>query len=123
MAHHFDILYLLILLVYYLWLCWVFSGEWGRLWLQCAGFSLQWLLSLQGVGCGRTGSSNCGACAQQLRLWGSRVLAQQLRSMLLVVPWMWDPPGQTRDQTCVPRVSGQTLQHGATRGALCLFYF
>ena len=53
-------------------------GEWGRLWLQCVGFSLQWLLSLQSVGSGRTGFSNCGACAQQLRLWGSRVLAQQL---------------------------------------------
>ena len=53
----------------YFWLCWVFiaarglflvtvSGGYSL--LQCAGFSLQWLLSLQSMGSRRVGFSSCG---------------------------------------------------------------
>ena len=53
----------------YFWLCWVFvavrglslvvvSGGYSS--LQCAGFSLQWLLLLRSTGSRRAGFSSCG---------------------------------------------------------------
>ena len=61
----------------YLWLCWVFiavrglslveaSGVYSS--LQCAGFSLRWLLLLQSTGSRRAGFSSCGSRALELRL-------------------------------------------------------
>ena len=44
--------------------------------LQCAGFSLQWLLLLQSLGSRRTGLRSCGTRAQQLCLTGSTAQAQ-----------------------------------------------
>ena len=45
--------------------------------LRCEGFSLQWLLLLWSTGSRHTGFSSCSTWAQQLRLAGSRVQAQQ----------------------------------------------
>ena len=39
-------------------------GERGHSSLQCAGFSLRWLLSLQSTGSRHVGFSNCGTRAQ-----------------------------------------------------------
>ena len=63
----------LFIFILFFWLCWVFiavrglslvatSGGYSS--LQCAGFSLQWLLLLQSVGSGRMGFSSCGAWAE-----------------------------------------------------------
>ena len=55
------------------WLCWVFvaarglslvAASEGYSSLQCAGFSLQWLLLLQSTGSRRMGFSSCGTWAQ-----------------------------------------------------------
>ena len=63
--------YLFILL--YFWLCWVFvaargvslvAASGGYSSLQCAGFSLQWLLLLRSMGSRRAGFSSCGMWAQ-----------------------------------------------------------
>ena len=76
----------------YFWLCWVFVAVQAflQLWqsaallqLQCAGFSLQWLLLL-----GSTGSR--ALRLQQLQHMGSVVVAPRLQSTGLVAPWMWD---------------------------------
>ena len=82
--------------------------------LQCAGFSLQWLLLLQSTGSRHTGFSSCGTWAQQLWLAGSRVLAQQLWSTGLVALWhVGSSP--TRARTRVPCIGRQTLNHCTTR--------
>ena len=68
---------LFIYLFIYLWLCCVFvaahrlslvvvSGGYSL--LQCAGFSLQWLLWLQSTGSRCTGFSSCGLWALEHRL-------------------------------------------------------
>ena len=44
--------------------------------LQCAGFSLQWLLLLQSTGSRHTGFNSCSMWAQQLWLSGSRAQDQ-----------------------------------------------
>ena len=54
--------------------------------LRCVGFSLRWLLLLQGTGSRRTGFSSCGTWAQQLWLTGCRAQAQQLWRTGLVAP-------------------------------------
>ena len=69
----------------YFWLHWVFVAVRGlslvvvsggySLW-QCAGFSLQWLLVLRGMGSRHAGFSNCATQAQQLWCTGSRAQAQ-----------------------------------------------
>ena len=50
------------------------SGDYSS--LQCAGFSLRWLLLLQSMDSRRTGFSSCGMRAQSLWLVGSRAQAQ-----------------------------------------------
>ena len=63
----------LFILFTYFWLCWVFvaarglslvavSGGYSS--LQCAGFSLRWLLSLRSTGSRHAGFSSCGMWAQ-----------------------------------------------------------
>ena len=90
-------------------------------WLQCAGFSFQWLL-----------------------LWnvGSRALAQKLWCTGLVPPphvgpgiqgpgpgirtrtWSDQESGcQTRDQTCMPCISMWILNHWTTRGVQQVLIF
>ena len=77
------------------WLCWVFvaarglslvaaSGDYSL--LQCAGFSLRWLLLLRGTGSRRVGFSSCGSRALERRLSSCGTWAQLLHSM-------WDLPG------------------------------
>ena len=60
-------------LLIYFWLLWVFvavrrlslvAASWGYCSLQCAGFSLQWLLLLPSTGSRCTGFSSCDARAQ-----------------------------------------------------------
>ena len=65
------------LFIYLFWLCWVFvaarglslvvvSGGYSL--LQCAGFSLRWLLLLWSMGSRRVGFSSCGSWALEHRL-------------------------------------------------------
>ena len=100
-------IYLSIYLFIYFWLSWVFvaahelslvvaSGGYSS--LQCAGFSLRWLLLLQSTGSRRLGSvvvasvvvarglSSCGFWALECRLSSCGARAYLLRSM-------WDLPG------------------------------
>ena len=78
----------LFILFIYFWLHWVFvaargvslvvvSGGYSS--LQCAGFSLRWLLLLWSMGSRRAGFGSCSMQAQQLWLMGSRAQAQQLQ--------------------------------------------
>ena len=53
--------------------------------LRCAGFSLQWLLSLRSTGPRHMGFSSCGSRALERRLSSCGAWAQLLRSM-------WDLP-------------------------------
>ena len=71
------IYYLLTYLFIYFWLRWVFvaacglslvAASGGSSWLQCAGFSLQWLLLLRSTGSRCTGFSSCGSQALERRL-------------------------------------------------------
>ena len=71
----FSNLFIYLLIIYvciYLWLCWVFvsvrglslvAASGGYSLLQCAGFSLRWLLLLWIMGSRRVGFSSCGARA------------------------------------------------------------
>ena len=88
--------------------------------LQCAGFSLRWLLLLRSMGSRHAGFSSCGTRAKQLQLAGCRVQAQQLWCMGLVAPWHVGS-SQTRAQTRVPCIGRQILNHCATREALISF--
>ena len=54
--------------------------------LQCTGFSLRWLLSLQSTGSGARGLSSCGSRALERRLSSCGARASLLRGM-------WDLPG------------------------------
>ena len=103
----------------YFWLCWVFiaacglslvAASRGYSSLQCAGFSLQWLLLLWSTGSRRTGFSSCGTRAQQLWLMGSRAQAQKLWRTGLVAPWHVGS-SQTRARTRVPCIGRQILNH------------
>ena len=77
--HLFYFIYLFILIFYfcfnlfYFWLRWVFgaacglspvAASGGYSSLQCAGFSLQWLLLLRSMGSRCAGFRNCGTRAQ-----------------------------------------------------------
>ena len=62
---------------FYFWLCWVFvaarglslvTGSGGCSSLRCAGFSLRWLLFLQGTGSRCISFSSCGSRALERRL-------------------------------------------------------
>ena len=68
----FNFLFIYLFIIYF-WLRWVFiaahrlslvvaSGSYSS--LQCAGFSLQWLLLLQSMGSRHAGFSSCGTRAQ-----------------------------------------------------------
>ena len=109
----------------YLWLHWVFvaarglslvvvSGGYSS--LQCAGFSLRWLLLLPSTGSRCTVFSSCGMLAQQLWLTGSRAQAQQLWRMGLVAP-RHVGSSWTRARTHVPCIGRWILNHCATRDA------
>ena len=83
-------------LFFLFWLCWVFVAvhgiplvavRGGHSSLQCAGFSMSWLLLLWSTGSRRAGFSSCGTWAQQLWLAVSRAQAQQLWHMGPVAPW------------------------------------
>ena len=65
--------------IYLFWLCWVFvaacklslaAASGGYTSLQCAGFSLRWLLLLQSMGSRHAGFSSCGTRAQSLWVAG-----------------------------------------------------
>ena len=67
----FSLINLFFLFIYF-WLCWVFiavrglplvAASGGYSLLQCAGFSLWWLLSLWSMGSRRAGFSSCGMWA------------------------------------------------------------
>ena len=88
-------IYLSIYLFIYLWLRWVFvaarglslvAGSRGYSSLQCAGFSLWWLLLLQSTGSRHTGFSSCGSQALERRLSSCGARAQLPRGT-------WDLPG------------------------------
>ena len=90
--------------------------------LQCAVFSLQWLLLLQSMRSLHASFSSCGTQAQQLWLAGSRVQAQQLWCTGLVAP-RHVRSSQTRARTRVPCIGRWILNHlnCATREAQGLF--
>ena len=73
----------------------------GFLQLWCPGFSLQWLLLLQSMGC--------------------RAQAQQLRLMGLVAPKPVES-SWSRDQTRVPCPGRWILNHWITKEVLCNFF-
>ena len=115
----------------YFWLCWVFVAACrlslvavSRVYslLQCAGFSLQWLLLLRSMGSRCAGFRSCGTQAQQLWLAGSRAQAQQLWCTGLValrhVGSSW-----IRARTRVPCIGRWILNHCATREAPCSLVF
>ena len=109
--------YLFIYLFIYLWLHWAFvavrglslvvaSGGYSP--LQCAGFSLQWLLLLRSTGSRRVGFSSCGTWAQYL--WHTGLVAPRH------VGSSW-----TRARNRVPCIGRQFLNHRATREAPAVF--
>ena len=67
-AHKLDVslFFLYTFLSIYLWLYWVWLS--GLLWLQCMGFSLQWLLSLQSTGSRARAPQEFGSWALEHRL-------------------------------------------------------
>ena len=89
-------IYLSIYLCIYLSLRWVFAAarglslvveSRGYSLLQCAGFSLWWLLLLRSTGSRCPGFSSYGTQAQELWLTGSRAQAQKLWRTGLAAPW------------------------------------
>ena len=94
--------FLINLFIYYFWLRWVFLAARGlslvvasgaTLLLQCAGFSLQWLLLLWSTGSRRMGFSSCGT---QLSSCSLRALEHRLSSCgawAQLLRGMWDLPG------------------------------
>ena len=73
----FFLINLFIYLFIYLWLHWVLiaapglslvAASGGYSLLQCAGFSLQWLLLLQSTGSRRSDFSSCDTCTLERRL-------------------------------------------------------
>ena len=114
----------------YFWLRWVFvaahelylvAASGGYSSLQCAGFSLWWLLLLQSTGSRCVGFSSCGAWAQQLWLTGFRAQAQQLWLTGLDAPWHVGP-SRTRARTCVLCIGRRILKHCTTRKAPLLYF-
>ena len=84
--------------------------------LRCVDLSPPRPLLLRSTGSRHAGPSSCGVRAQQLRLLGSRVQAQQLWHTGLFAPWHVGS-SQTRDRTCVPYIGRRTPNHCATREA------
>ena len=87
--------------------------------LQCAGFSLWWLLLLQSTGFRPVGFSSYSTLAQKLQLVVSECC---LSSCGLVALW-YVGSSQTRDQTCVPCTGRQTLNHWTHQGSPNKYYF
>ena len=71
---------------------------------------------------GHVSFSGCGMWSQQLWLEGSRVQAQQLWHMGLVVP-QHVRSSWTRDRTCVPCIGRRILNHCATREVTKYYYY
>ena len=97
--------------------------------LLCTGFLyLQRVWSshcgglLRNTGSRRVGFSSCAMWAQQLWLAGSRAQAQQLWCTGLVALWHVGS-SRTRDQTPVPCVGRQILNHCATREVPGVVFF
>ena len=108
--HSFFYIYTFIYLFIF-WLCWFFiavrglslvAASGGYSSLQCAGFSLWWLLLLRSTGSRRVGFSSCGTQAQQLRHTG------------LVAP-RHVGSSRTRARTHVPCIGRRILNHCAIR--------
>ena len=109
--------YLFILFIIYFWLRWIFvaahglslvmeSGGYAS--LQCAGFSLWWLLLLQSTGSRRTGFSSCGTQSQYLWCTG------------LFAPWHVGS-SRTRARACVPCIGRRILNHCTPREVPLVF--
>ena len=81
-AHELHLFFSYIVFFLYLWLCQVILLS-GLLWLQCMGFSLQWLLSLQSTGSRARAPQEFGYWALEHRLSSFGTGA------LLLCP-MWD---------------------------------
>ena len=77
------------------------------LWLWCEGFWLQWLL-LRSTASRCMGFSSCSSCAPEHRLLSCGTL------MGLISPW-YVRSSWTRDQTSVPCIAKQILNHWATK--------
>ena len=116
---YFKFIYLFI----YLWLRWVFvaarglslvAASGGYSPLQCAGFSLQWLLLLRSTGFRCAGFSSCGSRALERRLSSCSVQASLLHSM-----WALPRPGL---EPCVPCTGRRILNHCTTREALKIYF-
>ena len=112
-----------ILLIYFFWLCWVFTAVHGLSLvavsrgyssLRCAGFSLRWLLLLHSKGSRHVGFSSCSMQAQQLWLTGSRAQAQQLWHTGLAAP-RHVGSSRTRARTRIPCTGRWILNHCANR--------
>ena len=113
MNQFYEFFFIFFLIYIYFWLCWVFIAvcklplvgtRGGYSLLQCAGFSLRWLLLLRSTGSRHVGFSSCGTWAQQLWLAG------------LVAP-RHVGSSQTRAQTCVPCIGRRILNHCFTKEA------
>ena len=113
--------FLLIYLFVCFWLHWVFiaarglslvAASGGYSSLQCAGFSLRWLLLLRGTGSRHAGFSSCGSRALERRI--SSCSAQAL---LLHVE-----SSRSRARTRVPCIGGWILNHYAAREVLLMKY-
>ena len=118
------------MLFIYFWLHWVFvvvhglslvMASGGYSLFQCTGFSLQWPLLLRSTGSRHVGLSSCGMQAQQLRLVGSTVQAQQLWCTGLVALWHVGS-SQTGARTHVPCIGRQTPNHCSSREVPSLYF-
>ena len=109
----------------YFWLYWVFvaarglslvATRGGYSSLRCVGSHCSGFSCCRAWAVGHSDFSSCGTQTQQLWVVGSRVQAQQLWQMGLVAPWHVGS-SQTRDQTNVPYIGRQILNHCTTREA------
>ena len=82
--------------------------------LQCAGFSLWWLLLLRSMGSRRAGFSSCGSQAPEHRLSSCDARAQLLRSM-------WDLPGPGLESVS-PALAGGFLTPAPPRKSTTYLY-
>ena len=104
---------------YYLfiyWPCLVFvAASGGYSSLQCAGFSLQWLLLLRSMGSRRVGFSSCGTWALlERRLSSCGARAYLLRGM-------WDLPGPGLEPVS-PALAGRFSTTAPPGKLLCKYF-
>ena len=106
--------------LFYLWLCWIFIAghglslvtvSKGSSSLQCAGFSLWWLLLLQTTGSRPKGFRSCSLQAQELRLQALECKPNSWGSRAQLLCGMWDPPGPGIEPTS-PTLAGRFLTNG-----------